>query len=116
MHLKEVSSKHRTKYYIIILGGPPPKIPSFKRGDVDRIYSEYVQVTLKAAEVEAAKSSKSDTSGNPEKIKRKYKKRLKDNSNSQSGGVSLLKPLGQQQTGNEWHDMILGFMAFQNKT
>ena len=97
-------------YYVIILGGPPPKIPSFKRGDVDRIYSEYVQVTLKAAEVEAAKSSKSDTTGNPEKVKRKYKKRLKENSNSQSGGVSLLKPLGQQQAGNKWDDIILNLL------
>ena len=112
MHIKEVSAKHHTKYCIIILGGPPPKIPSFKRGDVDRIYSEYVQVTLKAAEVEAAKSSKSDTTGNSEKVKRKYKKRLKDNSNSQSGGVSLLKPLGQQQTGKKWHDIILTLMAY----
>ena len=54
-----------------MLEGPPPKIASFKRGDIDRIYSEYVQVTLKAAEAEAAKSSKADAVGHPEKPKRK---------------------------------------------
>ena len=85
---------------MIIIGGPPPKIKSFKRGDVDRIYSEYVQVTLKAAEAEAAKSTKMDQAmGNPEKVKRKYKKRIKENQSAQSSGMSLLKPLGQLSTG-----------------
>ena len=82
-----------------MLEGPPPKIASFKRGDIDRIYSEYVQVTLKAAEAEAAKSSKADTVGHPEKPKRKYKKRLKENQGSQNSGVSLLKPVSQPPNG-----------------
>lgn len=67
---------------------------------MDRIYSEYVQVTLKAAEAEAAKSTKMDQAmGNPEKVKRKYKKRIKENQSAQSSGMSLLKPLGQLSTG-----------------
>ena len=83
-----------------ISGGQPARIPSFKRTDVDRIYSEYIQVTLKAAEEEAAKVSKIDQpTVNPEKLKRKYKKRQKENQNAQGSGVSLLKPLNQLPSG-----------------
>ena len=90
------------EFCLELSGGPPPRIPSFKRADVDRIYSEYIQVTLKAAEEEAAKMSKIDQpTVNPEKLKRKYKKRQKENQSSQGSGVSLLKPLSQHPTGTD---------------
>ena len=63
-------------------------------------------MTLKAAEAEAAKSTKSDIVAHPEKTKRKYKKRLKENQGSQNSGVSLLKPASQQQNGTSSYKLL----------
>ena len=45
------------------------------------------------------KSSKSDGSGNPERVKRKYKKRQKEQHVVQNNSVSLLKSASQSQSG-----------------
>jgi len=88
--------------------GPPSKISTLKRDDIDRIYSEYVKITLKSSENTKAKpqmvvkSSKSDGSGNPERVKRKYKKRQKEQHVVQNNSVSLLKPAGQSQPGQNY--------------
>ena len=90
---------------LLFLDGPPSKISTLKRDDIDRIYSEYVKITLKSSENTKAKpqmvvkSSKSDGSGNPERVKRKYKKRQKEQHVVQNNSVSLLKPAGQSQPG-----------------
>jgi hypothetical protein len=88
--------------------GPPSKISTLKRDDIDRIYSEYVKITLKSSENTKAKplmvvkSTKSDGSGNPERVKRKYKKRQKEQHVVQNNSVSLLKPAGQSQPGQNY--------------
>ena len=88
-----------------LLDGPPSKVPTIKRSDIDRIYSEYVKTTLKTADGGAskphniAKPSKADSTGNPEKAKRKYRKRVKEQQVSQNNTVSLLKPLNFAQAG-----------------
>ena len=90
---------------LLFLDGPPSKISTLKRDDIDRIYSEYVKITLKSSENTKAKpqmvvkSSKSDGSGNPGRVKRKYKKRQKEQYVVQNNSVSLLKPAGQSQPG-----------------
>ena len=92
-------------YNIYLSDGPPSKVTTIRRCDIDRIYSEYVKTTLKTAEGGslksqcAAKSSKTDTVCNQEKTKRKYRKRLKEHQPHQSSNVSLLKPLNQAQHG-----------------
>ena len=90
---------------LLFLDGPPSKISTLKRDDIDRIYSEYVKITLKSSENTKAKpqmlvkSSKADGSGNPERVKRKYKKRQKEQHVVQNNSVSLLKPTSQSQPG-----------------
>ena len=103
------------KISLISLDGPPPKIKTFKRQDVDRIYSEYLKTTLKAAADGGSKHQllpkplkEGDFGGEGGQLKtgtvkektseskRKYRKRLKE---QQTSGLSLLKPLNQHQQG-----------------
>ena len=90
---------------ILFLDGPPAKVSSIKRYDIDSIYSEYVKITLKTTEAGTAKSQsgtnslKELDSGSYERTKRKYKKKSKEHLTTANSSVSLLKPLNQSQNG-----------------
>jgi hypothetical protein len=80
-------------------------VSSIKRCDIDRIYSEYVKITLKTTEAGTTKSQSGKNSikvhdaESHEKTKRKYKKQNKDHVETPNSSVSLLKPANQSQNG-----------------